>query len=43
MPTGVRAKIGRLLAWFVLRKSQPRAWAVLKAYGMGKRPIGDVF
>ncbi|KQS05357.1 carboxylesterase [Sphingomonas sp. Leaf357] len=43
VPTGVKAKIGRLLAWFVLRKSMPRAWSVLKAYGAGKRPIGDVF
>ena len=25
VPSGVRDKIGRLLAWFVLRKSQPRA------------------
>ncbi|MDP1027562.1 carboxylesterase family protein [Sphingomonas sp. KR1UV-12] len=40
VPTGVREKLGRLLSWFVLRKSQPRAWAVLKAYGMGngKKP-----
>ncbi len=35
IPSGVRDKVGRLLAWFALRKSQPRAWAVLKAYGMG--------
>ena len=35
IPSGVRDKVGKLLAWFVLRKSQPRAWAVLKAYGMG--------
>ena len=40
VPSGVREKIGRLLAWMVLRKSQPRAWAVLKAYGAGKRPAG---
>lgn len=37
--TGVRPKIGRLLAWLGLRKSQPRAWRVLKAYGMGQRGI----
>lgn len=43
VPTGVKAKIGRLLGWYVLRRSLPRAWAVLKAYGMGKRPMGDVF
>lgn len=36
IPSGVRDKVGKLLAWFVLRKSQPRAWAVLKAYGMGR-------
>lgn len=35
IPSGVRDKLGKLLAWFVLRKSQPRAWAVLQAYGMG--------
>ncbi len=36
IPSGARDKLGKLLAWFVLRKSQPRAWAVLKAYGMGR-------
>lgn len=36
VPSGVRDKLGKLLAWFVLRKSQPRAWAVLRAYGMGR-------
>ncbi|QDZ06781.1 carboxylesterase/lipase family protein [Sphingomonas panacisoli] len=35
VPTGVRAKVGRILAWLALRKSIPRAWAILKAYGMG--------
>lgn len=43
VPTGVKAKVGSLLSWFVLRKSLPRAWRALKAYGMGKRPAGDVF
>ena len=43
VPTGVKAKVGRFLSWMVLRKSMPRAWAALKAYGMGRRPIGDVF
>lgn len=43
VPTGVKAKIGRLLAWFVLRKSMPGAWRVLTTYGAGKRAIGDVF
>ncbi|KQT31326.1 carboxylesterase [Sphingomonas sp. Leaf412] len=36
VPSGVRDKVGRFLSWFVLRRSQPRAWAVLKAYGMGR-------
>lgn len=46
IPSGVRDKlntgIGRLLAWFVLRKSQPQAWRVLRAYGMGRgKPAGQ--
>lgn len=36
VPTGVRDKVGALLAWFVLSRSQPRARAVLKAYGLGR-------
>jgi para-nitrobenzyl esterase len=40
VPSGVRDKIGRLLAWFVLRKSQPNAWKVLKAYGAGRKKGG---
>lgn len=43
VPTGVKAKMRRWLAWVVLRKSMPRAWGVLNAYGAGRRPIGDVF
>lgn len=42
VPTGVRDKLGTLLSWFVLRKSHPRAWATLKAYGLGKRKGGHV-
>lgn len=40
VPTGVRDKAGRLLSWFALRRSIPKAWAILKAYGMGtgKKP-----
>lgn len=40
VPTGVRDKLGKLLSWFVLRRSIPKAWAILKAYGMGtgKKP-----
>lgn len=36
VPTGVRDKLGTLLAWFVLRRSIRKAWAILKAYGLGK-------
>ena len=36
VPTGVRARLGRLLARWVLGKSHPRPWAVLKAYGLGR-------
>jgi len=44
VPTGVREKVGRLLAWFILGKVQPHARKILKAYGMGsgKKP-GQVF
>jgi para-nitrobenzyl esterase len=40
IPTGVREKVGRLLSWFVLRQSIPKAGAILRAYGMGtgKKP-----
>ncbi|KQN25084.1 carboxylesterase [Sphingomonas sp. Leaf33] len=42
VPTGVREKLGALLSWFVLRKSHPRSWATLKAYGLGTRKGGHV-
>jgi len=45
VPTGVREKIGRILAWFMLRRYIPRPREILRAYGMGsmgKRP-GHVF
>ena len=35
VPTGVRDKIGSLLAWYVLSRSQPNARKALKAYGLG--------
>jgi para-nitrobenzyl esterase len=39
VPTGVKAKVGKLLAWFVLSRSTPRAGATLKAYRKpGGRP-----
>lgn len=37
VPTGVKAKIGKLLSWFVLSRSAPKAGKVLKAYGLGAR------
>lgn len=40
--SGARAKIGRALAWLVLRRSQPSAWKVLKAYGLGHDKPGWV-
>jgi len=45
VPTGVRAKIGRLLAWYVISRSQPRAWRILRDYGMGRPGVttGDAF
>jgi para-nitrobenzyl esterase len=37
IPTGVRDKVGGLLATFLLSRSQPRARKALKAYGLGKK------
>jgi para-nitrobenzyl esterase len=39
VPTGVRDKIGGLLATFLLSRSQPQARKVLKAYGLGQRDM----
>ena len=39
VPTGVRAKVPGLIAWWLLSRSQPRARAVLKAYGLGSKGI----
>jgi para-nitrobenzyl esterase len=43
VPTGVKAKINGLLAWFILAKVQPKAHKVLKAYGLGKVKAGEAF
>lgn len=45
VPTGVRATIGRLLARVLLGRVQPRAGALLEAYGWRDRTrkAGDVF
>jgi para-nitrobenzyl esterase len=37
--TGLRNKIPGLLAWWLLSRSQPRARAALKAYGMGQKGV----
>lgn len=42
VPTGVLPKVGRALAWLVLRRSQPGAWWVLKTYGLGREKAGRV-
>ncbi len=39
IPTGVRDKIGRLLATYVVHKHQPGARKLLKAYGMGAKGV----
>ncbi|HUD91875.1 carboxylesterase/lipase family protein [Sphingobium sp.] len=39
VPTGVREKIGRLLATYALHKCQPQARKVLRAYGMGRSGV----
>ncbi|MBX3431151.1 MAG: carboxylesterase/lipase family protein [Hyphomonadaceae bacterium] len=45
VPSGVRRKIGKFLANFVVKRAEPKAKEILKAYGInerGKRP-GDAF
>lgn len=39
VPTGLKEKIGRLLATYVIHRSQPQARKVLKAYGMGEKGV----
>ncbi|MGN6499726.1 MAG: carboxylesterase/lipase family protein [Tsuneonella sp.] len=39
VPTGVRGKIPGLLAWWLVSRSQPRARAALKAYGLGRKGV----
>lgn len=39
VPAGTGAKANRLLAWLTLRRSQPRAMAVLKAYGVAGETV----
>ncbi len=39
VPTGVRDRIGRLLATYAVHRSQPHARKLLKAYGMGRTGV----
>jgi para-nitrobenzyl esterase len=39
VPTGVREKIGGLLATYVLHRAQPHARRLLKAYGLGQAGV----
>jgi para-nitrobenzyl esterase len=39
VPTGVRAKVGRILSWFLLGRSIRRPGAILRAYGMGRKGV----
>jgi len=43
VPTGVKARINGLLAWLILRRVQPQARKVLKAYGRAGDEAGSVF
>ena len=45
VPTGIRRKLPRPLAWYLLRKVEPKAGMLLKAYGMGVpgSRAGDAF
>jgi para-nitrobenzyl esterase len=39
VPTGVKAKLGRLLAWFLLSRTEPGALGILQRYGLGRRGV----
>ncbi len=39
VPTGVKAKLGRMLAWFLLSRSERGALGILRRYGLGMRGI----
>jgi para-nitrobenzyl esterase len=43
VPTGVRRRLPRLLAWALLRRVEPQARALLRAYAAEGRRAGDVF
>lgn len=37
VPTGIKAKLGKLLSWFVLSRTERGALGVLQRYGLGRR------
>lgn len=39
IPTGVREKVGRLLATYIFHRVHPQACKLLKAYGMGQKGV----
>jgi para-nitrobenzyl esterase len=39
VPTGVKTKLGRLLAWFLLSRSERGALNILRRYGLGARGV----
>lgn len=39
IPTGVREKVGRLLATYIFHRVHPQARKLLKAYGMGRKGV----
>jgi len=39
VPTGLREKVNPLLAWFLVSRSIKKAWAILRAYGMGRKGV----
>lgn len=41
VPTGAKSKLKSWMAWLVLGRTIRRARAVLKAYGLGRRPAGE--
>jgi para-nitrobenzyl esterase len=45
IPTGLRDKLPGFMAWFLLGRAQPKARAILKAYGLGRkgRKAGQVY
>jgi para-nitrobenzyl esterase len=43
VPTGLKRRMFGLMAWFLLARAQPRARAILKAYGLGRKKAGEAY